>query len=148
MRATGMPSCIAAITVSTAPLQVGELAHGRGDRLGHAVEPQLDLGDDAERAFGADEQARQVVAGARLARAAAGVNDAAVGGDDGQAEHVLAHRAVADGVGARRARRRHAADRRVGAGIDREEQAGALELGVQLLARDARLHAAVEIRRR
>ena len=30
-------------------------------------------------------------------------------------------------------------------GIDREEEAGALELGVELLARDARLHAAVEV---
>ena len=125
--------------------EVGELADRGGDRLGHAVEAQLDLGDDAERAFGADEQAREVVAGARLARAAAGAHDAAVGRDDGQAQHVLAHRAVAHGVGARRARRRHAADRRVGARIDREEEARALELGVELLARDARLHAAVEV---
>ncbi len=116
-----------------------------GDRLGHAVQAQLDLGDDAERALGADVEPGEVVAGARFARAAAGADDPAVGRDDGEPEHVLAHRAVANGVGARRARRGHAADRRVGAGIDREEQARALELGVELLAQHARLHAAVEV---
>ena len=61
----------------TAPSSVGELADRRGDRLGHAVEAQLDLGDDAERALGADEQPREVVAGARLARAPAGADDPA-----------------------------------------------------------------------
>ena len=66
------------MTVSTAAVEVGELADRRGDRFGHAVQPQLDLGDDAERAFGADEKAREIVAGARLARAAAGTDDAAV----------------------------------------------------------------------
>ena len=59
--------------------EIRELADRRRDRLGHAVEAQLDLGDDAERAFGADEQPRQVVAGGRLARAAAGADDAPVG---------------------------------------------------------------------
>ena len=147
MRATGMPICIATMTVSTAVREIGELAHRRGNRLRHAVQAQLDLGDDAERAFRADVEAREIVAGRRLARAAAGAHDAAVGRHDREAEHVLAHRAVAHGVGAGRARRRHAADRRVGARIDREEQARALELGVELLARHARLHAAVEIGR-
>ena len=47
---------------------------GGGHGFGQAVQTQRDLGDDAERAFGSDEQARQVVAGRRLARAAAGVN--------------------------------------------------------------------------
>ena len=69
---------------------------------------------------------RQVVARGRLARAAAGADDAAVGRDHGQAQHVFAHRAVAHGVGARSARRRHAAERRVGARIDREEESRAL----------------------
>ena len=59
--------------------------------------------------------------------------------------HVLAHRSVAHGIGARSAGRRHAADRGVRARIDRKEKAGALELGVELLARNARLHAAIEI---
>ena len=145
MRATGMPSCIATMTVSTALFEVGKLADGRGDCFREAIKSQLHFGDDAERAFRADEEARQVIAGAGLARAAAGADDAAVSGDDRQPEDVLAHRAVAHRVGARGARRRHAADRRVGAGIDREKQPGALELGVELLARDARLHAAIEV---
>jgi hypothetical protein len=56
------------------------------------------------------------------------------------AQHVLAHRAVAHGVGAAGARGRHAADRRVGAGVDREEQARVPDLAVELLARHAGLH--------
>ena len=96
---------------------------GRGDhRFGNAVEAQRDLGDDAQRAFGADEQLHQVVARARLARAAAEPHDAAVGDHDLQRQHVLAHGAVAHGVGAGGAGAGHAADRGVGAGIDREEQ--------------------------
>ena len=145
MRATGMPMLHRGDHRLDGAFEVVELAHRGRDRLGHAVEAQLDLGDDAERALGADEQAREVVAGARLARAAAGADEAPVGRDDGEPEHVLAHRAVAHGVGARRARRGHAADRRVGARVDREEQAGALQLGVELLAGDAGLHAAVEV---
>ena len=61
------------------------------------------------------------------------------------AEHVLAHRAVAHGVGAGGARRGHAAERGIGAGIDREEEAGVAEMLVELLARDAGLHGDVEI---
>ena len=145
IRASGRPICIATITVDDRRAQVGELHHRRGNRLRHAVEPQADLGDDAERALAADEEPRQVVAGRRLARAPAGGDHAAVGGDDGQPDHVLAHRAVADRVGAGGARGRHPADRRVRARVDREEEAGALQVGVELLARHARLHAAVEV---
>jgi hypothetical protein len=128
-------------------LQVGELAHRRGDRLRQAVKTKLHLGDDAERAFGADEEPRQVVAGARFARTAAGAHDAAIRRHDGQPEHVLAHGAVAHRVRARGARRRHAADRRVRPGVDREEEARSLELRVQLLARHAGLDPAIEILR-
>ena len=73
------------------------------------------------------------------------LHQAAVGGHDLQRQHVLAHRAVAHRVGARGARARHAADRGVGAGIDREEQAGGAEIFVELLARDAGLHDDVEV---
>ena len=145
MRATGMPICIAMMTVSTAPARSGNWHTAAEIASGTPYSRSCDLGDDAERAFRADEEPRQVVAGARFARAAAGVHDLPVGGDDGEPEHVLAHGAVAHGVGARRARRRHAAERRVGARVDRKEQACALELGVELLARHARLHAAVEV---
>ena len=69
MRATGMPNWIVWITVSTGAVDRRKGADRRRDRLRDAVEPQRDLGDDAERAFRADEQPRQVVAGRRFAGA-------------------------------------------------------------------------------
>ena len=67
-RATGMPLLDRLDHVSTA-------ASPSGTRTPPPTWPrdrdqaQRDLGDDAERALGADEQAREVVAGRRLARA-------------------------------------------------------------------------------
>jgi hypothetical protein len=104
-----------------------------------------EFGDDAERAFGADQQTGQVVAGGGFLGAAAGADDAAVGQHDGHGHDVLAHRAVAHGVGAGGARGGHAAERGIGAGVDGEEQAGALEGFVELLARDAGLDGGVEV---
>ena len=126
--------------------QRGELAGGGRHRLGDAVQAQLDLGDDAERALGADEQPRQVVAGGGLAHAAAGVDQPPVGQRHGQPQHVLADRAVAHRVGAGGARRAHPADRaQRRAGIDREEQALVAQVLVELIARDAGLDAAVHV---
>ena len=144
-RATGMPDWMVAITVSTAPARSAKDADRGRHRLGDAVEAELDLGDDAEGALGADEEAGEVVAGRGLAGAGAGADDGAVGGDDGEAEDVVAHGAVAHGVGAGGAGRGHAADRGVGAGVDREEQAGVAEVGVERLAGDAGLDAGVEV---
>ena len=79
----------------------------------------------------------QVVARARFARAPAGADQAAVGGDHLQRQHVVAHRPVAHRHGAGGAGRRHPADRGVGAGIDRKEQAGVRQRRVELLAGDA-----------
>ena len=62
-----------------------------------------------------------------------------------QRQHIVAHRAVAHRVGAGGARRRHAAERGVGAGIDREEQALVAQMLVERLAGDAGLDHAVEI---
>jgi hypothetical protein len=129
-----------------AAIDAVESAHRRRHRLLHRVEPHRHFGDDAEGALGADEQARQVVAGRRLLRAARGLDDAAVGQHYLERQHVLAHRAVAHGVGARGARRRHAAERGVGARIDREEEARVLDELVELLARHAGLHHGVEVR--
>ncbi|SPC14782.1 hypothetical protein CO2235_220015 [Cupriavidus oxalaticus] len=123
----------------------GEGAHRGRDRLRLRVEPHRDLGNDAERAFAADEQAGQVIAGRRLARMRAGADHAAIGGHHGQRQHVLAHGAVAHRVGPGRARRAHAAQRRVRARVDREEQPGVLDFLVQLLARDAGLHGHAQV---
>ena len=45
-------------------MQVVELTNRRADALGHAVEFQLNFGDDAKRAFGANIEAREIVSGA------------------------------------------------------------------------------------
>ena len=125
--------------------QVRERAHGRRHGFRDAVKADRHLGDDAERPFRADEQPRQVVAGRRLAGPAAGADDAPVGQDHGQGQHVLAHGAVAHRVGTRRPGRRHAAERRIGAGIDGEEQPRIAEVLVQLLAGDAGLNGGVHV---
>ncbi len=116
-----------------------ERAHRRGHRLRLRIQADCDFRNHAERAFRADEQAREVVTRGRLAGPRAGFDHAAVGQHHGQPEHVFAHRAVAHGVGTRRARGRHAADARVRAGVDREEQTRVAQRLVQLFARDAGL---------
>ena len=133
MRATGMPVCMMAMTVSTASASVGNWQVADDIASGMPCSRKLDFGDDAERALGADEQARQVVAGGGFAHPPAGADHPPVGQSDRQAQHVLAHRAVAHRVGARRAGRAHAADGAGrGAGIDREEQPGVAQMGVEL----------------
>ena len=115
------------------------------DRLGDAVELQRELGNDAERAFRADQETGEIVAGGGLACPAAGGDHAAVGKDRGEAEHGIAHGAVAHGVGAGGARRRHAAEARIGAGIDREEETEIAQVIVEGFAGDAGLHHAIEV---
>ncbi len=61
--------------------QVVELADRGADALRYAVELELDLGDDAERAFAANIEARQVIARTRFLCARPGPDDAAVGRD-------------------------------------------------------------------
>ena len=88
----------------------------------------------------------QVVAGGRLARALRRLHHRAVGHHGGEVRDVLAHGAVAHRVGAGGARRGHAADGGLlGARIDGKEQAQVAQVVVELLARDAGLHHAIEI---
>ena len=91
-------------------------------------------GDDAERAFAADEQVAQVVAGVVLAQPAQAVPDLAVGGDDLEAEAQVARRAVAQHLRAAGVGRQIAADRATAFGrqAEREQQAG---VGGRLLHR-------------
>ncbi len=109
------------------------------------MQPERHLGDDAQRALRADEEPREVVARRRLARTRAGSDHATVRKHHRQAEHVVAHRPVAHRHRSRAARRGHAAERGIRARIDREEEAGVPDVGVQRLARHTRLHPAVEI---
>jgi len=60
-------------------------------------------------------------------------------------QHGLAHRAVADGISARRSGRSHTADRRVGPRIDWEEQTLIAKILVELLAAHSGFDGAVEI---
>ena len=122
-----------------------EDAAGGGDLLRDAVDAQRQLGDHRERALRAEQQPREVVAGRGLAGARAGLDHGPVGEHRLQAEHVLAHRPVARRAGARGGGGGHAAERRVGAGVDREEEA---VLPEPLLEREpvhAGLDAAVEV---
>ena len=77
---------------------------------GLRIEPQHRGGDDAERAFGAEEQLLQVVAGVVLAQPAQAVPDAAVGQHHLETEHLLARGAVAQDVDAAGVGREVAAD--------------------------------------
>ena len=67
-------------------------------------------GDDAERSFGADEQALQVVAGVVLAQLAQGVDDAPVGENGFDAGDEVARIAIGDDGDAARIGRNVAAD--------------------------------------
>ncbi len=145
MRATGMPRLHHRDHRLHRISERRELAAGGGDRLRNAVQPELDFGDDAERALRADEEAGEVVAGRGFAHPAAGADHPPVGERDGEAEHVVADGAVADRVGAGGAGRAHAADRALAAGIDREEQALVAQMLVQELAGDAGLDAAIHV---
>ena len=122
-----------------------KIADRRRHRLGHRIEPHRHLGDDAERALGAHHQPREVIAGRRFFGTPASADHLALRGHDGQAEHVLAHGAVAHRIGPGGASGRHAAERGVGARVDREKQAGVLDVFVELLAGHTGLHRAGEV---
>ena len=116
-----------------------EGADRRADRLGLAVQPQGQFGDQAQRALGPDEQARQVIARRAFPGAGAGADDPSVRQHHLKAQHVVAHRAIAHRRRPAGPGRGHAAKRGVGAGIDGKEQAGGAQFLVQAFARDAGL---------
>ena len=124
-----------------------EGAHRDRHLLGDAVQLQGHLGDDAERALGSDEEPRQIIPGRRFSRSPGGADQAAIGQHGRDPDHILAHRAVANRVGAGGARRRHAAEAGIGPGIDREEQALVAQMAVQLHAGDAGLDRAIQVLR-
>ena len=69
LRAIGIPAWSVSITVFAAPSISGNAHRGR-HRLLHRVQLHRHFGDDAERALGADEEPRQVVARGRSSRGA------------------------------------------------------------------------------
>jgi hypothetical protein len=100
-----------------------ERTDARRNRLGNAGEPQRQFGDDAERALRADQQPGEIVAGRGFLGAVPGRDHFAIGEDGFERQHIVLHRPVAHRIGAGGARCRHAAERSVGAGIDRKEHA-------------------------
>ena len=118
----------------------GERTYRRRDRLGQGVKLDRHFGDDAQRAFGAHHQARQVVAGAALFGAGARAHNVAAGSHHRQGEDVFTHRAIAHCVGTAGSGRAHAAQGGVGTRVYWEEQAGALDRFIELFARDACLY--------
>ncbi len=117
----------------------------RRDGLGNAAQLDREFADDAERAFGADEQMREVVTGRGFLRPRARGDDLAVAAHHFERQHVVAHGAVAHRIGAGGAGRGHAAERGIGAGVDREEHALVAQMLVERLAGDAGLDHAVQI---
>ena len=148
MRATGMPVWMVVMVALQVGLDRREWTDAARDRLRDAVQAQRDLGDDAERSFGAHEQPREVVAGRGFLGALRRLDDLAVRQHRFERQHVVLHGAVAHRVGAGRASVDVMPPSEASApGIDRKEQALVAQLLVQGLARDAGLDHAVEVLR-
>ena len=116
-----------------------------GDRLRNAGELERHFDNDPKRALGADEHVGEVVAGRGLLGPRAGAQERAVGDDHAKRQHHVLHRAVAHRIGARGARRGHAAEGSVGARIDRKEEPAVAQVLVELLPGDAGLDDTIEI---
>ncbi|MNS91422.1 hypothetical protein D3C72_1255140 [compost metagenome] len=83
---------------------------GRGAAAHDGEELQRRRRDDAQRALGSDEQLLQVIAGVVLAQALQAVEHLTVGHDGLDAQHQVAHHAVAQDGGAAGIGRDDAAD--------------------------------------
>ena len=83
-------------------------------RRARRAQPDGDLGDEAEGAFGPDQQRDEVVAGHALGGLAADPDELAGAGDDLEGEDVVAGDAVLDAAHPAGVRRDVAADRRPG----------------------------------
>ena len=105
-------------------------------------EPQHRARDDAERAFGADEQLLQIVTRVVLEHLVQRAQDGPVGEHGLETEHEVAHHAEADHLIAARVRRDVAADRAraARAEVEREEVARVGRGSLHGLQRRARAH--------
>ena len=108
-------------------------------RFGLAEQAYGHTGDQAQRSLRTDEQMRQVISGRGFARPCASLDYLTVRQHHLERHDILAHRAVAHGIGSRGTGRRHPADRGVGARINGEHQPGGAQFGIQLFARHAGL---------
>jgi hypothetical protein len=111
------------------------------------VQPHGDAADQPERAERAGEQLAEVVAGDVLDHLAAGARDRAVGQDDRDADHEVAHAAVAVAQRPRVVGGDDAADRRRVAGAERRVEREHLPLGRERRLCLQQRHAGLEDRR-
>ena len=133
------------IVVSQAARMLGNEQCPAAIASGNAGELERHLDDDSERTLGADEHMGEIVARRRLLRPRSGAQERSVGSDHAERQHHVLHRAVAHRIGAGGAGRGHAAERSVGAGIDRKEEPAVAQMLVELLPGDARLDDAIEV---
>ncbi len=140
IRAIGMPACMVIATQFTASSSVGNAQTPAATSSGWPCSRRVSSVMMPSVPSGPDHQRGQVIARAGFRGARSGADDAPVGQHHFQRQHVLAHRAIAHGGRAAGARRGHAAQRRIRAGIDGEHQPGRAQFGIQRLARDAGLH--------
>ena len=111
-------------------------ADGGGDGFGLAAQAQGEGSDEAKCAFGADEEACQIIAGRCFAGFCACLDDTPVGENHFKADDIVTHGSVAHSCCARGACRGHTAERGVCARIDGKEQARGAQLFIELFARD------------
>ena len=88
MRATPRPSWMTSMTVFMALSMLGNARVGHAHGFGQAMKAKRDFRDDAQRSLSANEQVRQIVAGARFARAGASADHAPIGQNHREAKHV------------------------------------------------------------
>ena len=87
----------------TRRFHTGKRTDATRNRLGNAVKFQSDFGNDAQSAFRADKQPRQIITCRRFTRARPGFDNAAISHHDRQGQHIVFHRAVTHRIGAGRA---------------------------------------------
>ncbi|MND55179.1 hypothetical protein D3C80_462540 [compost metagenome] len=115
------------------------------DLFRDTLQLQRHRGDDAERAFCADEKSGQVITRRRLLGTARGADFLTVGSHHGERKNIVLHSAVTHRVRARSAGRSHTADGGIGAGIDREEKPRIAQFTIKLFTGNAGLNRDIEV---
>src|SRR3546814_783206 len=119
---------------------VGKGADRSHCAFGQGMQPYGCFDDDTQRTFGAYKQMRQVVPRSRLSGSRPCLDNIATGGDHCKVDDVLAHRAIAHRIRARRPGGTHSAYAGICAWVYREKQARVAQDRIQGLACYAGLH--------
>ena len=128
------------------PVNRFERGDDRAEMFGDGMQFQGRFGDDAERAFRADEKMHQVISAGSFGGTGAGADDFAVRQDDLQAQDIVFGRAIAGRARPRRVVGNHPADARIRPRVGREKETVRREFGVHVFVRNARLDVHLKIR--